>query len=202
MPFSAPCPECGQPMQNRYAKTCRACYEASRSAQRLRCTGCGKAFDHPSRIVTGLCSDCRNAQSQHGMHPCADCGQPATRERCWDCHLKQLALRHKLCAFGGCPRLAVARGLCMNHYQQAYQKARRNRQHVGGSLRAEVRRSPCQLCGFAQLRSHAHRLNEGANGGKYEWGNVVALCSRCHDMVHAGLVQPPLPLQPRVVVIQ
>lgn len=43
----------------------------------------------------------------------------------------------------------------------------------------------CRICGepnYAVLQ--VHRINAGANGGKYSRENSVSLCANCHQKVH------------------
>jgi len=52
----------------------------------------------------------------------------------------------------------------------------------------------CQLCGWNRLRwskkdpriLELHHLREHVKGGKNDASNLIVLCSKCHDQVHAG----------------
>lgn len=47
----------------------------------------------------------------------------------------------------------------------------------------------CRFCGndnYATLDTH--RIVPGCEGGKYEEGNTVTICSNCHRMIHDGQI--------------
>jgi hypothetical protein len=47
----------------------------------------------------------------------------------------------------------------------------------------------CHFCGvddYALL--HCHRILPGEEGGRYTDGNVVVVCSNCHNRVHDGQI--------------
>lgn len=166
-----PCPSCGQLMR-KAADLCRSCYNSRRK---------------------------ETAIGQHDS--CVDCGKPTgdrahRAKRCWECWLKTRRSRPpKICSIPGCSKRSRARGLCVNHY--ADDSMARNpktglRLPRDWGVRAFLRHRPCQLCGYNRLPSHCHRLVP-LNG--YTWGNVVALCARCHEEVHRGLTAPPSPLK-------
>lgn len=157
-----PCPNCGQP-KRKVAETCAACYNKRRTLVRPACIDCGG--------------------------PLGDKGLRA--KRCWNCHLKQrLSQPKKACSVEGCPHPHKAKGYCVDHYQKFVQQPL-NRDGAGRNFLSWIRAQPCQLCGYNRLHSHAHRLTGGKDGGTYEWGNVVALCARCHEEIHRGLTEPP-----------
>jgi len=35
----------------------------------------------------------------------------------------------------------------------------------------------------------AHRIIEGKDGGKYNWWNTLATCSKCHRKIHSGRIK-------------
>jgi len=164
------------------------------------CPNCGQ----PKRKAADLCASCRvelrrvGAKGRRGA-ACEDCGSPiadkgGTAKRCWTCWSRHRHSRLKEpCMVAGCPRPHRAKGYCIEHYQRFVQSPA-NRTGAGRKLIDVVRAQPCQLCGYDRLSSHAHRLTGGKDGGVYAWGNVVALCARCHEEVHRGLTEPPLPL--------
>lgn len=49
----------------------------------------------------------------------------------------------------------------------------------------------CAICHVEEWklkkRLHAHRIKKGRDGGKYEKGNVVLLCPKCHNKTERGL---------------
>lgn len=44
----------------------------------------------------------------------------------------------------------------------------------------------CENCGGERQVLHRHRLKPGVDGGRYEDGNIVMLCSNCHEDTHEG----------------
>ena len=169
-------------MTNRLTKTCPDCGNfCDRRSE--RCTACAKRH----RKATAI--------GQHDR--CIDCGKLTgdrghRAKRCTECWIKYRDARPKrMCSVEGCPRLHKAKGYCIEHYQ-AFLQPRKTGEGRGSSKFNEwVRQQPCQLCGYNRIKSHAHRLIEGAQGGRYEEGNVVALCARCHEEVHRGITPPP-----------
>lgn len=63
----------------------------------------------------------------------------------------------------------------------------------------ERAKSSCELCGWNRERwtredpriLELHHLSEHAEGGKNVAENLIVLCSKCHDDVHAGRRQLP-----------
>lgn len=45
----------------------------------------------------------------------------------------------------------------------------------------------CEEASFELLDSH--RIIPGPEGGKYDWGNVLVICSLCHRKIHAGRIR-------------
>jgi hypothetical protein len=47
----------------------------------------------------------------------------------------------------------------------------------------------CKICGEPRYELlDTHRINEGADGGKYEPRNVVIICATCHRLQQAGKI--------------
>lgn len=45
----------------------------------------------------------------------------------------------------------------------------------------------CRICGEPDYNLlDVHRINGGANGGKYSKSNSVSLCVKCHRRTHTG----------------
>lgn len=163
------CPKCGAP-KRKPSKQCGACWRKSRREN--------------TRGTNFRCADCNEELGDKGHRA----------KRCWSCWSKyRLAKPQRWCTVPGCPRPHRAKGYCMKHYQNRLQP-RSKGEGRGGRLLAIVKDQPCQLCNYNTMRSHVHRLVPGSKGGKYRKGNVVALCARCHEEVHQGLVSAPPPL--------
>ncbi len=64
-----------------------------------------------------------------------------------------------------------------------------------------VYKVPCQLCGYHKVPSRRHRLVPGSAGGKYEVGNVAALCPNCHTEVHDGITASPPALTAKEILL-
>ena len=48
----------------------------------------------------------------------------------------------------------------------------------------------CQICGEDDYDLlDAHRILEGANGGKYTQSNILVTCSQCHRKIHSGRIE-------------
>lgn len=48
----------------------------------------------------------------------------------------------------------------------------------------------CYFCGEKEYTLlDAHRIKEGSQGGKYEWWNILVLCSNCHRRIHSELIK-------------
>ena len=48
----------------------------------------------------------------------------------------------------------------------------------------------CTICQYCKpfINNHCHHIVSLANGGKNTINNGIVLCSRCHDEVHAGII--------------
>lgn len=194
------CPTCGKELDKRSQRK-RQCRECWLKAHPVRlCRSCGTKLPHGTRSTTTQCRACRSYPWPH----CVDCGKRlsnSSREtiRCWHCHLVHrgsLAIL-KNCSVPSCLREHKAKGLCLRHYQTA----RRRAQLVGNVSsqalkvhRGELAQARCQVCGYDRLPSHLHRIIPSSQGGKYVIDNVSALCARCHEEVHRGLIACPPPL--------
>ena len=161
------------------------------------CPDCGNLCDRRSK----RCQDCAkqarkvNAVGQHDR--CMDCGtltgdNAHRAKRCWECWLKVKRSRPKrLCSVPSCSKVHRAKGFCSDHYAGTRMARDTNTGEPlpwNRSARAFAASLPCQVCGYNRMRSHIHRL-ERLKG--YTWGNVMALCARCHDEIHSGLTPPP-----------
>lgn len=61
------------------------------------------------------------------------------------------------------------------------------RRHGKNSYSEKIKlltKQPCFLCGWDKSYCDRHRLVRGADGGKYEVSNLVALCPNCHRIEH------------------
>lgn len=200
------CPSCGGKKLVESA-LCRKCKTAT-NVPSHPCKDCGKGIK-ASMVRCGAC----RAIFLSDKPKCIDCGVTIKRypsrltERCARCaQLHRVSLPKPLCSVEGCERPTRAGGMCATHYVGA----RRIRVHAprtgtSGAGAADFRgihktaivaiaQLPCQICGYDRMTSHRHRLIEGKDGGKYEIGNVVAVCSNCHREIHGGLTSPPTPL--------
>ncbi len=164
------------------------------------CPSCGSL----KRKHADLCSQCRTLLRRQGAkgrrnRPCVDCGigiadKGGRAKRCWNCWSQyRLTRPRKPCSVEGCQRPHRAKSYCIEHYQQFLQP-RATGDNRGKSFLNALREMPCQLCSYSKLRSHTHRIVEGRHGGRYEAGNVVALCARCHEEVHRGITSAPEPI--------
>lgn len=210
------CATCGRELP-RYARgtKCRDCWKARGPdgprgprpghtvTPNRTCERCGSPISKTSRPEALLCIKCYLHRMGHkGFRTCVDCGNTLNRgskgTRCWSCHLarKRAQAGQKRCNFPGCERPYRAKGFCLVHYQDA----RRGAQLLGTTSpqtlklqRRDLNAAPCQVCGYDRVPSHLHRIIPGAQGGKYVIGNVVAVCARCHEEIHRGLIPCPAP---------
>lgn len=48
-------------------------------------------------------------------------------------------------------------------------------------------------CYFCEEKEYklldAHRINEGKDGGTYNWWNILTICCNCHRKIHSGLIK-------------
>jgi hypothetical protein len=84
--------------------------------------------------------------------------------------------------------------------RRTHEESRRSALDVLGAL-CRVRRRPlkqvrkrfdgkCHLCDVSiYYLLDAHRIYEGAQGGKYQWDNILVVCSSCHRKIHAGAIK-------------
>lgn len=55
---------------------------------------------------------------------------------------------------------------------------------------AKLFEKKCYLCGTENYEIlDAHRIIPGSDGGKYNWFNMLVICSNCHRKVHAGQIK-------------
>lgn len=194
------CKTCRGPLDpHTRAIQCRACWKA-RGAQPLRfCASCSKPLTRYTSPEIDKCRTCRIAPPR----ACVDCGKPLSMRnvkspRCWECHTerRQGSAAQKSCTIERCTNKHVAKGLCAIHYERMRLTKSRKGKHIDTRSRVWVAQQPCQICGYARLRSHVHRP---IAQGDYVVGNMVALCSRCHNEVHFGLIPCPAPLIPTLI---
>lgn len=189
------CRTCGKqlPLYGKATLQCRECWK-NRGRQPVRvCISCGKPMNRYTNPLLDRCKECRAPQPK----VCVDCGKLLTRHsqspRCWDCHTerRQVVASQKVCTIEGCTNKHMAKGLCAIHYERMRVTKSRGGKHIDSVSRIWVAQQPCQLCGYARMRSHVHRV---IAQGDYVLGNMIALCARCHDEVHRGLTPCPEPL--------
>jgi HNH endonuclease len=195
------CPDCGG-TNTATAARCRSC-RARLTA--TRCKDCGVRI----RKASFRCQACYERLIATTRPVCVDCGgrvklrsAHSGSKRCRDCHFKFRWQSHSpTCSAEGCDRPHHAKGFCNNHYlieRARVRNAGKTRATYGTGKRILLMRMvdqlPCQLCGYSKRPSHRHRLHPGKDGGKYEVGNVVALCANCHAEVHDGQTAPPAAL--------
>ncbi len=182
------CSDCKKPCTR---LRCRTCANNRRREKRPDCSVDGCQEPHQAK---GYCKAhyAVFARPNQPRSNCIDCGNPCwyAGGRCRWClnaHRRNQPRPH--CTATGCNRPTRARGLCKSHYE--VQRVRGEERWLTKTLREQFQKLPCQLCGYNQTSSHAHRLipKDG-----YVEGNVVALCPNCHQEVHRGLVEPPSPL--------
>lgn len=103
------------------------------------------------------------------------------------------------CSVAGCPRVATYRGRCAAHAKQAErararQPGRRRFDRRWRQTRAAflAHYPTCQATDEAALRDHAlhgnvatsvHHKVDWQLGGADSWGNLLALCHRCHSRI-------------------
>ena len=149
------------------ATVCWECYCRRREANRQHCIDCGVVLRH----------------GRHGNLRCHSCYVIFSRTK-----------PRRACSVPGCDKPHMALGYCRNHYQQLAKPRETIRDKTRHQL-VMVASLPCQVCGYSRLRSHVHRHPlAGKDGGLYEWGNIVAICARCHEEIHRGLIPCPEPL--------
>lgn len=205
------CESCGTELpQYSRAKKCRECWKARGSGElhirrnqnrrppvlRL-CERCASPLSTKSRPETSLCSLCyRKRLEPQRYNPCKDCGKRRGRGsrpgRCWTCWSKFRNPHGSTCTHKGCSRSHFGKGLCRMHYLS--QRDRTHRMGRGRLAKSWIASHPCQVCGYDRLPSEVARIIPGTNGGRYEIGNMLALCALHHREMDAGLIKPPAPL--------
>lgn len=188
------CITCGVAL-GRYAKAiqCRACWKARGKQPDRLCVTCGKRMSRYSSPALDRCKSCRAPVPRS----CVDCGKElairSVGPRCWNCHTERRvsAAMKKACTIEGCANKHVAKGLCAVHYEHMRRRKSRDGKFIDPPGRIWVAQQPCQLCGYSRLRSQVHRI---IAQGNYEFGNMTALCARCHVEVHRGITPCPTAL--------
>ena len=186
------CNTCGKEL-NRYTKAtlCRECWEHRGKQPPRICVTCGKSMHHYHNPLFDRCKACRSSDP---APTCVDCGKDLPRgsvsPRCWACHTerRQRVASQKTCSIEGCTNKHMAKGLCAVHYEWLRGTKSRQGKYIDPPGRVWVTMQPCQVCGYNRMRSEPHRI---IAQGKYEIGNMVAVCSRCHDEIDRGLTPCP-----------
>lgn len=190
------CATCGDALP-KYSPAvhCRKCWQARGPAPQRPCDTCGKPLSRYSNAAVTTCKPCRIPPAPK----CEDCGKEMKRgtksTHCWECYTERRTKvsEKKQCTIPGCESPHAAKGLCALHYQRFRVTRTRTGRHIDTAGRVWVAQQPCQVCGYSRMRSEVHRF---IAQGDYVIGNMVALCSRCHREVTAGLTTSPQPLQP------
>jgi len=192
-----PCMDCGKAVSTRKTRRCRACWLARTRLPDPNCMECGNPL--PRHAVTIGTKRCRACFRKRAVILCQDCGKRLHRGqhgrlRCRDCHVahRRALAAGKACSRPGCTAPFAAKGYCMNHYA-TYISSRRRIRGIGGEARFLVRQQPCAVCGYSRMPSEPHRI---IPGGPYELGNMVPVCSRCHDEIERGLTPCTPPWRP------
>lgn len=182
------CLGCGG-QKTKGALVCRNC-KSDRAPSWSACKTCGTRI----RAAYKMCRPCYDKSRMASRPLCQDCGQPTKQyasdyfaKRCWECEVKarrSKPVRH--CEVEGCNQPHQARGMCRMHYQLELRKLKPR--YGKTKIALALKKFPCQVCGYHRLPARIHRL---IPGGPYRVPNIVALCSRCHDEIHAGLTPPP-----------
>ena len=152
------------------------------------------ACGHPTWRINKQCRSCYLAETRKTIRHCADCGKSLPRrgndgaERCRECWMAQHRSPYTLCQVPACKQPHFGKGFCQKHYFREWQAA--NGPRMSASKRTLATR-PCQVCGYDKLRSRIHR-REREKG--YTLGNMVPVCSRCHDEIHYSLIPCPEPI--------
>lgn len=158
------------------------------------CAQCGAAKPN---YYAKQCRDCW-LKTKGEPNRCQDCGKVLRNgrsdNRCWTCFRAwQIATRPlTVCTVDGCDKPFYAKGKCRSHYVVNRRKAFYNLS-VDRKAHVLVKQEPCAVCGYDRMPSEVHRI---VPGGPYEVGNMVAVCSRCHDEIERGLTPCPPPWRP------
>jgi hypothetical protein len=162
------CAQCGSPKPNYYAKQCRSCWLEAKRKESRRCQDCGKL-----------------------LHTTVD---GRADKRCWPCFRTWRAAQRPItvCTVDGCDKPFYAKGKCRSHYV-VHRRLAFYDLTVDRKAHALVKEQPCAVCGYSRMPSEPHRI---IPGGPYELGNMVPVCSRCHDEIERGLTPCPPPWRP------
>jgi len=139
------------------------------------------------------CRSCWLAQRKQPRR-CVDCnaelrsGSGAERKRCRACYKIYRQTLVQTCVREGCQRPTYAKGLCQSHYQVGWRQANPGHKAFDYAAHKMIRESPCALCGYSRMNSEVHRI---VPKGPYTIGNMVPVCSRCHDEIERGLTPCP-----------
>jgi len=172
------CPDCGNAMDAR-SKRCRDCFRGTLPT----CRDCGKQL---GRDGQKQCRPCWMAEhtAKSSRPTCTDCGKRISwlAKRCWEHEMqyrssKSIRVQQEL--------MRAVRSDLKNP------NSRKNRLRRWNAipLRRLLGPKPCASCGYDKLPSRVHRLDPEKG---YVLGNVVQVCPRCHDEVHAKLRVAPI----------
>lgn len=194
------CLTCGKDISwNQATKYCWEHFAEQKAQAKLPPKTCERCGEPVSTRKTRLCMTCirEEAVARKTAHTCNRCKTPLTKPtatHCTSCYRdieKELAAE-RVCSRDGCDKHVKGQGLCGNHYRAMVRKDVRRRKW---GPREQIKAMPCAICGYNRLKSEPHRIVPGTQGGLYVIGNMVPLCSRCHDEVEAGLATcPPAPI--------
>ena len=171
-PYSPPdgrkCSDCGGLLASRYAERCRPCFLVW-IARPASCIDCGVRF--------------------------VKAGRRAQNRRCRDCYRRHRITVRAMCRSDGCERSVYAKGLCQSHYQVGWRASHAGTTQYDYASHALVTAMACAVCGYARMKSEVHRI---VPQGPYVIGNMVPVCSRCHDEIERSLTECPAAWQPEL----
>lgn len=190
------CPKCGG-TKTRGALACRKC-KSDKAPSFARCASCGVRI----RAAYTRCRACYDKARLSAKPMCMDCGSPVKQysrtlfaKRCWPCEIARRRIREwKMCSVEGCQNPHKAKGFCGHHYATLVAGRKRRTYgagHRGNQTAGLLSQIPCQVCGYSRMKSELHRIDASLG---YRSGNMVAVCSRCHDEIERGLTPCPTPL--------
>lgn len=190
------CEACG--VQITYGRTrCWDCHVRTKKRQKVvAAPACERCAGPVSTRKTKVCRACirQAAAEAKAALTCERCGRPkstAAVKLCMPCRISadhEAGASH-VCSI--CGKKARAKNLCPTHHRSD----QRRKQGVTRTRNAKlvIAKMPCAVCGYDRMNSRVHRYTPGSKGGKYVPGNMVPVCGRCHDEIHAGITTCPQP---------